>query len=176
MSYCSVNHLCAICGRATSLWRSRCQNVWYRSSDHMRNDWPHQPVCRTDESRSKFHPRCSSCLPALPTPDTRQWHRKRHRNNDTSRNTTAADTGNPFRKRKRTRKKADRSTKRAKTAGTEFPNIPVTESSLISGQTWNKHCSRFIVVRRPVSLLADNLHPQASCHLHYCFPASTSIS
>ncbi|KAJ6485663.1 hypothetical protein C8R45DRAFT_997377 [Mycena sanguinolenta] len=48
MSYRSVNHPCAVCGRATSLWCSRCQNAWYCSPDHMRNDWP--------QHRSNCHP------------------------------------------------------------------------------------------------------------------------
>ncbi|KAJ6449384.1 hypothetical protein C8R45DRAFT_849737 [Mycena sanguinolenta] len=47
MSYRSVIHPCAVCGRATSLWCSRCQNAWYCSPDHMRNDWPgHRSNCR----------------------------------------------------------------------------------------------------------------------------------
>ncbi|KAJ6485668.1 hypothetical protein C8R45DRAFT_997406 [Mycena sanguinolenta] len=48
MSYRSVNHPCAVCGRATSFWCSRCQNAWYCSPDHMRNDWP--------QHRSNCHP------------------------------------------------------------------------------------------------------------------------
>ncbi|KAJ7249545.1 hypothetical protein B0H12DRAFT_1019650 [Mycena haematopus] len=42
------NHPCAVCGRETSLWCSRCQNAWYCSPDHMRNDWQHH--------RSNCHP------------------------------------------------------------------------------------------------------------------------
>ncbi|KAJ7333219.1 hypothetical protein DFH08DRAFT_707981 [Mycena albidolilacea] len=51
MPHPSVYQRCAVCGRATSLWCSRCQNVGYCSPEHMRSDWPrHRSHCHTPSS------------------------------------------------------------------------------------------------------------------------------
>ncbi|KAK7031636.1 Hif prolyl hydroxylase [Favolaschia claudopus] len=48
MPHPSLNHPCAVCNRATSLWCSRCQNAWYCSPEHMRSDWPqHRAHCHS---------------------------------------------------------------------------------------------------------------------------------
>ncbi|KAM6496819.1 hypothetical protein JOM56_007292 [Amanita muscaria] len=30
---------CAVCGRPTNMWCSRCQDSWYCSPEHLHNDW-----------------------------------------------------------------------------------------------------------------------------------------
>ncbi|KAK6996346.1 Hif prolyl hydroxylase [Favolaschia claudopus] len=48
MPHPSLNHPCAVCKRATSLWCSRCQNAWSCSPDHMGSDWPqHRNHCHS---------------------------------------------------------------------------------------------------------------------------------
>ncbi|KAK6996314.1 Hif prolyl hydroxylase [Favolaschia claudopus] len=48
MPHPAINHPCAVCNRATSLWCSRCQNSWYCSPEHMRSDWPcHRAHCHS---------------------------------------------------------------------------------------------------------------------------------
>ncbi|KAF8166605.1 hypothetical protein K438DRAFT_1857006 [Mycena galopus ATCC 62051] len=46
MPHSSVNHPCALCGRAAFLWSqcSCCQTTWYCSPDHMSALWPHISV------------------------------------------------------------------------------------------------------------------------------------
>ncbi|KDR68020.1 hypothetical protein GALMADRAFT_79249 [Galerina marginata CBS 339.88] len=41
-----INHPCTLCGRATSMWCSRCQSAWYCSPEHIHSDWPrHRREC-----------------------------------------------------------------------------------------------------------------------------------
>ncbi|EIN09442.1 hypothetical protein PUNSTDRAFT_65831 [Punctularia strigosozonata HHB-11173 SS5] len=41
-----INYPCTVCCRATSMWCSRCQRVWYCSPEHLQNDWPrHKKEC-----------------------------------------------------------------------------------------------------------------------------------
>ncbi|PPQ71892.1 hypothetical protein CVT24_006866 [Panaeolus cyanescens] len=41
-----INHPCAVCNRATSMWCSRCQSAWYCSPEHIHSDWPrHRREC-----------------------------------------------------------------------------------------------------------------------------------
>ncbi|KAJ7692546.1 hypothetical protein B0H17DRAFT_933965 [Mycena rosella] len=43
----SFNHPCIVCGRATTQWCARCQNAWYCSPEHSREDWlHHRGACR----------------------------------------------------------------------------------------------------------------------------------
>ncbi|KAJ7653022.1 hypothetical protein B0H17DRAFT_1101101 [Mycena rosella] len=43
----SIAHPCLVCGRATTQWCARCQNAWYCSPEHSRDDWAnHRGACR----------------------------------------------------------------------------------------------------------------------------------
>ncbi|KAJ7233031.1 hypothetical protein C8J57DRAFT_1382670 [Mycena rebaudengoi] len=46
MNPSAPNRPCVVCGRATSLWCSRCQAIFYCSPEHLRDDWPrHRQQC-----------------------------------------------------------------------------------------------------------------------------------
>ncbi|KAJ7233227.1 hypothetical protein C8J57DRAFT_1480398, partial [Mycena rebaudengoi] len=46
MNPSAPNRPCVVCGRATSLWCSRCQAIFYCSPEHLRDDWPrHRRQC-----------------------------------------------------------------------------------------------------------------------------------
>ncbi|KIJ55628.1 hypothetical protein M422DRAFT_151123 [Sphaerobolus stellatus SS14] len=57
-SYEDTKPLCAVCGEPTAYWCSRCQRVWYCSSQHLSSDWSrHRNECRPaggDPSRHTF--------------------------------------------------------------------------------------------------------------------------
>lgn len=35
-----MNNLCHVCSNPTTMWCSRCHNVWYCSPQHLQEDWP----------------------------------------------------------------------------------------------------------------------------------------
>lgn len=35
----NAHRSCAVCGHATTMWCSRCQNSWYCSPEHLQSDW-----------------------------------------------------------------------------------------------------------------------------------------
>ncbi|KAJ7279611.1 hypothetical protein C8J57DRAFT_1570516, partial [Mycena rebaudengoi] len=46
MNPSAPNRPCVVCGRATSLWCSRCQATFYCSPEHLRDDWArHRQQC-----------------------------------------------------------------------------------------------------------------------------------
>ncbi|KAH9987532.1 hypothetical protein BJV77DRAFT_950121 [Russula vinacea] len=55
-----INHPCAVCFMSTSMWCSRCQNVWYCSPEHLQSDWPRH--------RLECVPSASARSNVLPTP------------------------------------------------------------------------------------------------------------
>ncbi|KAF8208669.1 hypothetical protein K438DRAFT_281610 [Mycena galopus ATCC 62051] len=63
----NLNDLCAVCGRAASLWCSSCQNIWYCSFEHRSADWPrHSSQCH---SAPAYRPSRAHTIAALPEPE-----------------------------------------------------------------------------------------------------------
>jgi len=70
-----INHPCVVCFMSTSMWCSRCQNVWYCSPEHLqsvRHRYPAQPAWDSFCYRtglaiawnaSLLHLRALTCLP-----------------------------------------------------------------------------------------------------------------
>ncbi|KAJ7483208.1 hypothetical protein FB451DRAFT_1233730 [Mycena latifolia] len=63
----STNRPCLVCGRATTQFCGRCQNAWYCSPEHLRDDWPrHRTSCRPASAALGYSNMIATPPPAEP--------------------------------------------------------------------------------------------------------------